>query len=61
MIDTFILLIAIKYLTSNIPLSMLKYLHSKVTNNLMPDLTLVIDIDFDIGIKKEVLKKKRRN
>ena len=34
-------------LTSNIPLSMLKYLHSKVTNNLMPDLTLVIDIDFE--------------
>ena len=59
MIDTFILLIAIKYLTSNIPLSMLKYLHRKVTNNLMPDLTLVIDIDFEIGIKRSLKKKKR--
>ena len=47
-------------LTSSIPLSTLKYLHSKVTNNLMPDLTLVIDIDFEIGIK-EALKEKRRN
>ena len=37
---------------------MLKYLHSKVTNNLMPDLTLVIDIDFDIGIKRSLKKKK---
>ena len=45
-------------LTSNIPLSMLDYLHRKVTNNLMPDLTLVIDIDFDIGIKRSLKKKK---
>ena len=45
-------------LTSSVPLSMLKYLHSKVTNNLMPDLTLVIDIDFDIGIKRSLKKKK---
>ncbi len=45
-------------LTSSIPLSMLKYLHSKVTNNLMPDLTLVIDIDFEIGIKRSLKKKK---
>ena len=45
-------------LTSSIPLSTLKYLHSKVTNNLMPDLTLVIDIDFEIGIKRSLKKKK---
>ena len=37
---------------------MLQYLHSKVTNNLMPDLTLVIDIDFEIGIKRSLKKKK---
>ena len=37
---------------------MLDYLHRKVTNNLMPDLTLVIDIDFDIGIKRSLKKKK---
>ena len=47
-------------LTSNIPLSMLDYLHRKVTNNLMPDLTLVIDIDFDIGIKRSLKKKKTK-
>ena len=47
-------------LTSNIPLSMLKYLHRKVTNNLMPDLTVVIDINFDIGIKRSLKKKKTR-
>mgnify|MGYP001204500102 CR=1 FL=1 len=46
-------------LTSNIPLSILKYLHSKVTNNLMPDLTLVIDIDFEIGIKRSLKKGER--
>ena len=40
---------------------MLKYLHSKVTNNLMPDLTIVIDIDFNIGIKRSLKKKKNEN
>ena len=47
-------------LTSNIPLSMLKYLHRKVTNNLMPDLTIVIDVDFNIGIKRSLKKKKMK-
>ena len=36
---------------------MLKYLHRKVTNNLMPDLTIVIDVDFNIGIKRSLKKK----
>ncbi|MAI29131.1 MAG: dTMP kinase [Rickettsiales bacterium] len=45
-------------LTSNIPLSTLKYLHSKITNNLMPDLTVVIDVNFNVGIKRSLKKKK---
>ncbi len=45
-------------LTSNIPLTTLKYLHRKVTNNLMPDLTVVIDIDFNVGIKRSLKNKK---
>ena len=48
-------------LTSDISYSTLKYLHKKITNNTMPDLTLIIDIDFDIGIKRSLKKKKKRN
>ena len=44
-------------LTSNIPFSTLNYLHSKIANNLMPDLTIVIDVDFNIGIKRSLKKK----
>ena len=45
-------------LTSNIPLTTLKYLHSKITNNLMPDLTVVIDVNFTVGIRRSLKKKK---
>ena len=47
-------------LTSNIPFTTLKYLHSKITNNLMPDLTIVIDLDFKTGIKRSLKKKIRK-
>ena len=47
-------------LTSNIPFTTLRYLHSKITNNLMPDLTIVIDLDFKIGIKRSLKKKIRK-
>ena len=33
-------------------------MHSKITKNLMPDLTIVIDLDFKIGIKRSLKKKK---
>ena len=46
-------------LTSDIAFSTLKYLHRRITNNLMPDLTLVIDIDFKIGIKRSLKKNKK--
>ena len=45
-------------LTSNIPLATLKYLHNKIANNLMPDLTVIIDVDFNIGINRSLKKKK---
>jgi dTMP kinase len=46
-------------LTSNIPFTTLKYFHSKITNNLMPDLTIVIDLDFKTGIQRSLKKKNK--
>ncbi len=45
-------------LTSDIPYTTLKYLHTKITDNVMPDFTFVIDLDFNIGIKRSLTKKK---
>ena len=47
-------------LTSNIPLATLKYLHRKIASNIMPDLTIVIDLDSQTGIKRSLKKKKRK-
>ena len=46
-------------LTSNIPLATLKYLHRKIASNIMPDLTIVIDLDSQTGIKRSLKKKKK--